>query len=154
MKVKEIMTARVVTVLAGASRYEAAALLREHGISGMPVLDESGAVVGLLSEHDLLAKPGEQVADVMSLAVLSVSEDTDVQDVRRLLVERRIHRVPVLRGHELVGVVSRGDVIALMPAEWVCQACGEAVHTAHPPSVCPRCLTRDRFAAQDPSPGS
>ncbi len=155
MKVNEIMTTQVVTVPVEASRYQAAALLREHGISGMPVVDETGAVVGLVSEHDLLARPGEHVQDVMSLAVLSVTEDTDVEDVRHLLVERRIHRVPVLRGRELVGVVSRGDVLALMTTEWVCEVCGEAVHAARAPQICPRCLSpAGQFAVQDPCPGS
>lgn len=155
MKVKEIMTAQVVTVPVTASRYQAADLLREHKISGMPVVDEDGAVVGLVSEHDLLARPGEHVQDVMSLAVLSVSEDTDIDDVRHLLIERRIHRVPILRGHDLVGVVSRGDVLAVMNTEWVCEVCGEAVHAASAPRTCPRCQSPTRrFAVQDPCPGS
>ncbi len=155
MKVKEIMTTQVVTVSVDASRYQAAALLRENRISGVPVIDESGAVVGLLSEHDLLARPGECVQDVMSMAVLAVSEDTDIDDVRHLLVERRIHRLPVLRGHELVGVVSRGDVLAVMGTEWVCEVCGEVMHATRPPLTCPRCQSPTRqFAAQDPYPGS
>lgn len=155
MKVKDIMTAQVVTIPVDATRAQAVTLLREHGISGMPVVDDSGAVVGLISEHDLLARPGEHVADVMSLAVLSTTEDTDVEDVRHLLVERRIHRVPVLRGGELVGVVSRGDVLALATTEWVCQVCGEPVHATNLPQECPRCQSpAPRFASQDPCPGS
>jgi CBS domain-containing protein len=155
VKVKEIMTARVVTVPVDATRFQAAALLREHRIRGMPVVDGTGAVVGLVSEYDLLARPGESVREVMSSAVLSVSEDTDVDDVRHLLVERRIHRVPVLRGREVVGVVSRGDVLAVMSTEWVCQVCGEAVHAADPPQICPRCQSpAPRFVPQEPFPGS
>jgi len=155
VKVKEIMTTQVVTVPVDASRHQAAAALREHRVTGMPVIDETGAVVGLVSEHDLLARPGDRVQDVMSLAVLSVTEDTDVDEVRHLLVERRIHRVPVLRGHELVGVVSRGDVVALMVTEWVCEVCGEAAHGPYPPQTCPRCLAPGaQFALQDPCPGS
>jgi len=99
--------------------------------------------------------PGEHVQDVMSLAVLAVSEDTDIDDVRHLLVERRIHRVPVLRGHELVGVVSRSDVLAVLGTEWVCEVCGEVMHATRPPQTCPRCQSPTRqFAAQDPCPGS
>lgn len=155
MKVKEIMTAQVVTVAPDAPLSQVAALLRENRVSGMPVVDRSGAVVGLVSEHDLLARGGQVAADVMSTAVLSVSEDTDVDDVRHLLVERRIHRVPVLSGSRLVGVVSRGDVVALMVAEWVCEVCGEQVRGAHPPGSCPRCQApARRFVLQDPSPGS
>lgn len=155
MKVKEIMTAQVVTVSVDATRHQAAALLREHGISGMPVVDPAGAVVGLVSEHDLLARPSGGVREVMSPAVLSVTEDTDVDDVRHLLVERRIHRVPVVRGREVVGVVSRGDVLAVMSTEWVCQVCGEPVRAADPPQICPRCQSPvPRFTPQEPCPGS
>jgi CBS domain-containing protein len=155
VKVKEIMTSQVVTVPVEATGSQAAALLREHRISGMPVVDEAGVVVGLVSEYDLLARPGKSVREAMSQAVLSVSEDTDVDDVRHLLVERRIHRVPVLRGSELVGVVSRGDVLAVLSTEWVCQVCGEPVHAASPPQICPRCQSpTPRFVLQEPYPGS
>jgi CBS domain-containing protein len=53
----------------------------------------------------------------MTTAVVSVTEDTDVADVRQLLVERRIRRVPVLAGGRLVGIVSRADVVAMVATE-------------------------------------
>jgi hypothetical protein len=62
------------------------------------VTDIEGAVVGLVSEYDLLAREGETAAEVMTGSVISVSEDSDVADVRHLLVERRIRRVPVISG--------------------------------------------------------
>lgn len=154
MKVKEIMTTPVVTVPAEAPASRVAALLREHRISGMPVVDASGAVVGLVSEYDLLARPGGIAGEVMSTAVISVTEDTDVDEVRHLLVARRIHRVPVLAGSRLVGIVSRADVVALLAPEWVCQVCGEAVR-GQAPTSCPKCQTgAEQFALQDPVPGS
>ena len=155
MKVKEIMTTPVVTAPADASPATVAALLREHRISGVPVVDAAGAVVGLVSEYDLLSRTGATAGEVMSTAVISVTEDTDVDEVRHLLVDRRIHRVPVLAGARLVGIVSRGDVVALLVTEWVCQVCGEAVRGRQPPAVCPKCRAGDeKFVLQDPDPGS
>ncbi|MGH3281370.1 MAG: CBS domain-containing protein, partial [Trebonia sp.] len=114
-----------------------------------------GAVIGLVSEYDLLAREGETAGEVMSGPVITVTEDTDVDDVRHLLVERRIHRVPVVSGQRLTGIVSRGDVVALLTTEWVCQVCGEAVRGQHPPSRCPKCHAgADRFTLQDAYPGS
>jgi CBS domain-containing protein len=166
MKVKEIMTTRVVTVTPDTPVPVIASLLRDNRISGVPVVDSGGAVVGLVSEYDLLAREGETARDVMTGTVLTVTEDTDVDDVRHLLVERRIRRVPVLgeggvKGageaggrQRLVGIVSRGDVVALLTTEWVCQVCGEAARGQHPPPRCPRChADSDQFILQDACPG-
>ena len=129
-------------------------MLRENRISAVPVLGASGGVVGLVSEHDLLARTGKVARDVMTSSVISVTEDTNVDDVRHLLVERRIRRVPVLSAGRLAGIVSRGDVVALLTTEWVCEVCGEAARGQHPPARCPKCHAGpDRFAMQDPSPG-
>jgi CBS domain-containing protein len=154
VKVKEIMTTPVITVAADAPPSSIAAVLRKHRISGVPVVDTDGAVVGLVSEYDLLARPGRSATELMSAAVISVTEDTEVDQVRHLLVERRIHRVPVLAGARLVGIVSRSDVVALLATEWVCQICGEAVR-GQAPASCPKCQAgAERFALQDPDPGS
>jgi CBS domain-containing protein len=154
VKVKEIMTTRVVTVTADTPVRVIASLLRENRISGVPVVDASGAVVGLVSEYDLLARGGETASEVMTASVITVSEDTDVEDVRHLLVGRRIRRVPVLSGQRLAGIVSRGDVVALLTTEWVCQVCGEAIRDQHLPPRCPKChAAPDHFVMQDPCPG-
>src|SRR5215472_46577 len=139
MKAREIMTAKVITVAEDTPVSQIAAVLRENRISGVPVIDASGGVVGLVSEHDLLARSGKVARDVMTSSVISVTEDTDVDDVRHLLVERRIRRVPVLSGSRLAGIVSRSDVIALLTTEWACEVCGEAIRGEHPPSRCPKC---------------
>jgi len=154
MKAREIMTAKVITVAEDTPVSQIAAVLRENRISGVPVIDASGGVVGLVSEHDLLARSGKVARDVMTSSVISVTEDTDVDDVRHLLVERRIRRVPVLSGSRLAGIVSRSDVIALLTTEWACEVCGEAIRGEHPPSRCPKChADENRFVMQDPAPG-
>jgi hypothetical protein len=98
--------------------------------------------------------------EVMTGPVITVTEDTDVEDVRHLLVERRIRRVPVLSGEaggggqRLAGIVSRGDVVALLTTEWAWQVCGEAVRGQHPSARCPKCHAGpDRFVLQDACPG-
>lgn len=154
MKVKEIMTTRVVTVAPGTSVSVIASVLRENRISAVPVVDAAGAVVGLVSEYDLLARSGGLAKDVMTSSVISVTEDTDVEDVRHLLLERRIRRVPVMSGKRLAGIVSRSDVVALLTTEWVCQVCGEAVRDQQPPLRCPKCYAAAaQFVMQDPYPG-
>lgn len=154
MKVKEIMTSPVVTVAESTRVPQIAAVLRARRISAVPVLDSGGAVVGLVSERDLLARPGDTAAEVMTRAVVSVTEDTGVDEVRQLLVERRIRRVPVLAAGDLVGIVSRSDVVALLITEWVCVVCGESVRGERPPARCPKCHAgADRFTTQEAPPG-
>ena len=89
MKVKEIMTTRVVTV-AEDTLADIAAALRGHRISAVPVLDTAGAVVGLVSEYDLLAREGATAREVRTREVITAPEDTHAEQVRSLLVERRI----------------------------------------------------------------
>jgi CBS domain-containing protein len=154
VKVKEIMTTRVITVTPDTPAAIIAGLLRANRISGVPVIDAGGAVIGLVSEYDLLAREGETAGELMTGSVITVTEDTDVDDVRHLLIERRIRRVPVTSGRRLAGIVSRSDVVSLLTAEWVCQVCGEAARGQHPPARCPKCHAGSRrFILQDASPG-
>ncbi|MGI9156632.1 MAG: CBS domain-containing protein [Marmoricola sp.] len=150
----EIMSAPAVTVPPESTRTQIADKLTRYRISGVPVVDDGGRVVGLVSEHDLLAKAGADAAGLMTTAVISVSVDSPLEDVRHLLVDRRIRRVPVLREGWLVGVVSRGDVVATMATEWVCEVCGEPVRGEQPPAACPKCQSGpDRFVHQEQPPG-
>jgi CBS-domain-containing membrane protein len=155
MNVKEIMTAPVITAGPEATVAEIAELLVRHRISGVPVIDAAGSMIGLVSEHDLLARRGETAAEVMTAEVITVDEQVEVDDVRQLLVERRIRRVPVVAAGRLAGIVSRSDVVATLTMEWVCRVCGESVRGSEPPPICPRCRGgRERFARQEQAPGS
>lgn len=154
MKVKDIMTTPVITAGVDAPVGDVANLLHKHRISAVPIVDHNGAVVGLISEFDLIARSGKTAKDIMTTGVISVTEDTDVDDVKHLLVDRRIRRVPVLAGQQLVGIVSRSDIVALLAMEWVCEVCGESVRSDQPPEECPRChAPSDRFVHQEQSPG-
>ena len=155
MKVKEIMTAPVICTPADTSIADVATLLARHQISAVPVTDEHGAVIGLVSEYDLLARRGKVAVDIMSPGIISVSEEADVEDVRFLLIERRIRRVPVVSGQKLVGIVSRSDIVRQMAVQWYCDICGEPVRDEHPPDQCPKCAApAARFAQDEHPPGN
>jgi CBS domain-containing protein len=139
MKVREVMTGNVVSVREDSSVEDAARLLARHRISGLPVVNQAGALSGLVSEYDMIAKKGYTVADIMSRGVISVSPDTEVEEVAHLLTNRRIRRVVVLEGDQLVGVVSRSDLVRQIAMRWVCPTCGEVIQGADAPEQCPRC---------------
>lgn len=155
VRAADVMSAPVITVRPQTPVPAVADALTEHRIGGVPVVDESDAVLGVVSEYDLLAKSGATAGEVMTTAVVTVSEDTPIEDVRYLLVDRRIRRVPVLAAGRLVGIVSRSDVVALMATEWICEVCGEPVRGEHPPRACPKChADSGRFVLQEQPPGA
>ncbi|MDP8921822.1 MAG: CBS domain-containing protein [Chloroflexota bacterium] len=154
MKVKEIMTTPVICATADASTAEVATLLAKHRISAVPVVDGEGSIIGLVSEYDLLARKGKAARDIMSPGIISVSEDADVEDVRFLIVERRVRRIPVVAGRTLVGIVSRSDLVRQMAMQWYCDLCGEPVRDEHPPDRCPKCTApAARFTHAEHLPG-
>ena len=111
MRVGEIMTRQVATVPPTMSVSDVAAFLAERRLDGVPVVDDGGQVLGMLSELDLIGRQGATAADIMSRQVTSVGEDTDVDEVGRLFVNQRLRRVPVVAEGRLVGIVSRSDLL-------------------------------------------
>ena len=140
MKAKDVMTRSVVTVKPDTSVPEIAALLLDHHISAVPVLDADGGIVGIVSEGDLihrhetgterprswwliLVSPPKEIAnefaksrgrhagDVMTRDVVAVAEETPLGEVAQILEDRRIKRVPVVRDGKLVGIVSRANLL-------------------------------------------
>ncbi len=153
MKVHEIMTPNVISVAEDVAVREVAQLLNRHRISGLPVCDSNGHMVGLITEYDLIAKSDARTAgDAMSRDVIAVMEDTSVDEVRFLLVNRKIKRVPVLRGQKLVGIVSRADLVREIALTWVCQVCGDAERGRNPPDQCPKCGTPSGFEPTESPP--
>jgi CBS-domain-containing membrane protein len=140
MKAQDIMTRDVATVRPGATVRDIAALMTEKHISGVPVVSDDGAIVGIVSESDLMHRAevgterrqkwwfrafgdsdaaareyakahGLTARDVMSRYVISVRDDADLRDVADILDKQRIKRVPVLRDGRLIGIISRGDLV-------------------------------------------
>jgi len=108
---RDIMTREVVTVPPTMAVQELAALLGERRLAGVPVVNEAGQVLGMVSELDLISREGATAGDIMSRQVTSVTETTDVDDVSQLFVSQRLRRVPVLAEGRLVGIVSRSDLL-------------------------------------------
>ncbi|GAC1567514.1 MAG: CBS domain-containing protein [Ktedonobacteraceae bacterium] len=114
MIASDIMTHKVYTIHPEATAQQAAQLLDEKRISGLPVLDAGGDITGIVTEADIISKvnrDGLCVADIMSREVMTVNEETPVNEIAALLTERKIKRVPVVREGKLVGIVSRGDIV-------------------------------------------
>lgn len=110
---REIMTATVVTASPDTTVDDLATLLADNSISGVPVVDYLGRVVGIVTEADILtSRPGNRtVESVMTKEVVAVSADETLQEIAFLLSMRRINRVPVLEEGKLVGIISRADVV-------------------------------------------
>jgi len=111
---RDIMSRDLVAILPAATFRELVELLARHRISGVPVVEEGGRLVGVATEADVLARSGATVADIMTRQVLTVTEDTPIEDIGRLLARERIRRVPVVRGEKVLGIVSREDVVRAM----------------------------------------
>jgi CBS domain-containing protein len=141
MIARDVMSDSVMSVLADATVFEAAKVLVNAHVSAMPVVDEQGVMIGIVSEADLLergAATGQtdallrqfaddvasagtyvranarRVTDVMTKPVICVEEDTPLNEVARLMLDTGIKRVPVRRGHSVIGMVSRIDLVRAM----------------------------------------
>jgi CBS domain-containing protein len=139
MKARELMTQEVISILDEATVEDAARLLARNRISGLPVVNADGLLVGLVSEHDLIAKEGRLVGDIMSRGVVTVGLDTEVEQIQHLLTNQRIRRVPVVEHGRVVGIVSRSDLVRQIAMRWVCGVCGESVRGIDPPALCANC---------------
>jgi CBS domain-containing protein len=140
MLARDIMKKKVLSISPDHSVSHAARTMLEAGISGLPVCDDRGRLVGMLSEGDLLrraelgliawhgtaragAKPQAfikehswRVGDVMTQPVVTVDEDVPLGRVAELMAAKRIKRIPVMRGDEMVGIITRSDILRTIAA--------------------------------------
>jgi CBS-domain-containing membrane protein len=141
---REIMTREVARVRVDAPLKEVAELMAQRGISGVPVVDDEGRVVGVISEKDFLRGLAQGVSSFMGLVAdcllekgctalalrerttaalmsspaITVNEDTSVFEIAGIFKEKNINRTPVLDPQgRLAGIVSRGDLLGLMPCQ-------------------------------------
>ncbi len=112
MLAKDIMTTEVITINETAKIYELTKILAEHKISGVPVCDADGNVVGIVTAADLRTmSKGERIKDIMSKVVVSIEPNTPLEEIAAILNTYKIKRVPVFENGQLVGVVSRDDIV-------------------------------------------
>ena len=143
MKVKDVMTSHVLSVTPDESVFVAARVMLQKKISGLPVVDGHGKLVGIVSEGDFLRRAetgtkrhrpkwmefflgpgrladeyvqisGRKVRDVMTEDVWTVTQDAPLEDVVRLMERRHIKRVPVVEGGKIVGIVTRANLLHAM----------------------------------------
>jgi CBS domain-containing protein len=107
----EIMTRDVVTVSPETPTEEFAGLLSFHNVSGMPVLDAAGALIGIVSEADVLGKRGKTVGEIMTPEVITVDPSAPIERIAALMAQKKIKRVPVVTNGGLAGMVSRADIV-------------------------------------------
>ena len=112
MIAKDIMTTDVITVSPNTTIRNLAMTLIKNQISGAPVSGKNGKIVGVVSEADIVAKKGKDVKAIMSKKIISVSEETPVEEIARLMTTHRIKRLPVMRKDAVVGIVSRADIVS------------------------------------------
>jgi CBS domain-containing protein len=119
---------------------EVALELLGKGLSGMVVLDADGALVGIVSEYDVLTRKGRTVGEIMSRGVISATEDVAPAELARLMGLHGIRLVPILRDGRLAGVVSRADLVRLYATtRWRCETCGATEHGLARPNRCAVC---------------
>lgn len=140
MQVRDVMTRNVISVKADESILSAARLMLQNRISGLPVLDASGALVGVVTEGDFLRRgelgttkrrprwvefllgpgklaeeyvhqSGRKVFDVMTRDPRTVSEDDTLETVVAQMERHRVKRLPVMRQGKLVGIISRANLL-------------------------------------------
>src|SRR5262245_29269296 len=154
MLARDIMTTDVRTFAPETTVLEAAKLLVDHRISGAPVVDGAGRVIGIVSEGDLIRRAelgtekewsgwreflmakrtlahefirshATKVGDLMTSPAWTVGEDTTLAELAELFEKKNIRRAPVVRGGKLIGIVTRADMVGALLMCWA---------AAHPPT--------------------
>ena len=111
MIAKDIMTRDVITVSPTTTIKNLAKILIQNQISGAPVADKRGKILGVVSKADIVAKRGKQVKAIMSKRVVGITKETPVGEIAALMTTHKVKRLPVMHGEELVGIVSRADIV-------------------------------------------
>ena len=118
MTVRDAMTPRVITLNDTDSVLTGLKVLVKEGISGAPVVSKDDRLIGMVTEFDLLLAidhVGEEfpVSRVMHMEVVSVGPNLDLDEARRLILTHNYRRLPVVDGGNLVGVISRRDILRI-----------------------------------------
>jgi CBS domain-containing protein len=124
VNVVDLMTTDVIAVPPATGLREAARLMFRNRVSGLPIVDDDGALVGVITEADFLRfeverqegvrVSGETVGDVMSRGVVTVGPEMEIGDAAKIMAVQEIRRLPVVdENNRLLGVISRADIVSL-----------------------------------------
>jgi CBS domain-containing protein len=140
MRAHQIMTRPVISITPETTIVDAANTMLQKHISGLPVVDASGKLVGIVSEGDFIRRSeigtqrrrgkflkfilgpgkaatdfvhehGRKVAEIMTPEPLTITEDTELAEIVELMEKNNVKRLPVMRGDTLVGIVSRSNLL-------------------------------------------
>ena len=140
MRAHQIMTRPVIAVTPATTIVEAANTMLQRHVSGLPVVDTAGKLVGIISEGDFIRRSeigtqrkrgrflrfilgpgreatdfvhehGRKIAEIMTPGPLTINEDTDLEKIVELMEKNNVKRLPVMRGDKLVGIVSRSNLL-------------------------------------------
>ncbi|MEW6418581.1 MAG: CBS domain-containing protein [Nitrospirota bacterium] len=141
-KSKDIMTKDVITVKPATTVEDFARILTKHGISGAPVVDDNGNLMGIVTENDLIRKDSRlhiptilrlfdafitigtskleveikkmaasTVGEICIRDVITVSDETPIEDIATIMTEKNVHLLPVLKEGKIVGIIGKKDLI-------------------------------------------
>ncbi|MHB8840919.1 MAG: CBS domain-containing protein [Candidatus Aquicultor sp.] len=113
---RDVMSTDVITATPEMTREDLVKILARYDISGVPVLSD-GRLVGIVTEDDILSKPGEYVSEIMTRNVITVNEKDPVHRVASILIRNRIKRVPVISDDHVAGIISRHDLVQALALE-------------------------------------
>ncbi|MBI4685854.1 MAG: CBS domain-containing protein [Nitrospirae bacterium] len=143
LKAKDIMTTDVTTVKPSTTVEELANLLIKHKISGVPVVNDSGDLVGIVTENDLISQSkrlhiptvmrlfdaymllerpdkieheikkmaATTVDEICTKKIITVTEDTPVEEIATIMSEKKVHLIPVVDGKKICGIIGKMDLI-------------------------------------------
>ena len=140
MRADQMMSRHVITIGADADLVDAIKTMLKHGVSGLPVVDQAGKLVGILSKSDFLRRAeigterkrgrlltflagpdrvafdfkrehGRKVGEIMTPNPVTITEDTTVEVIARIMESRRVRRLPVMNGDKIVGIVTNSDFL-------------------------------------------
>ena len=140
MRAHQIMTRSVISVTPDTTIVEAANIMLQRHVSGLPVVDETGKLVGVVSEGDFIRRSeigtqrkrgrwlkfilgpgksagdfihehGRKISDVMTTSPMTITEDTALAEIADIMEQNNIKRLPVVRGDKVVGIVSRANLL-------------------------------------------
>jgi CBS domain-containing protein len=140
MRADQMMSRQVITIGVDAALIDAIKTMLKHGVSGLPVVGQAGKLVGILSKSDFLRRAeigterkrgrlltflagpdkvafdfkrehGRKVGEIMTPEPVTITEDTAVDEIARIMESRRVRRLPVMNGDKIVGIVTDSDFL-------------------------------------------